>query len=381
VSLDRKEREFDALFKDHGRRVDLVGSIHPLLNSLREAGRDWCAHMVETEYGQTDRSIYLDIVDNPSINAIAKVFSHDYIAVHSGALQALLGVLFQMLSHPALFAQVGDCTEESVQRAIGPNPFSGHEAHSVQWTLPRNEARREFAVNLATVAFVFLVMHEIGHLRNGHVDLLKTMGMAELAEIRSACPSSADPLLRHTLEIDADCYALTRCTGFVLDRFQIDLGEDSPFTRAFRCAFGTREHAVHTLFFAMYLLFRLFDPHTLIGDDRLSSHPAPGLRFSAGFHIMAHSVLKTTSGEIGVHRLYRGAAKAMVDVERALAAISSREVDIGWAHAAFNEERAIGLMADVDRKWAEIRSQLDRLKRGGVLAAAREPLAEFPSSN
>jgi len=365
VSIFRKEREFDELFNQHGQRLEWLDPAEFFLNDLRTAARQWCAHICATEYAPDRQEIYLDLLDNPAVNAYATIQTYDFIAINRGSVDTLLGVFGQLLSHPSSWSHVGDAKLEQEERAVGPNFFHPGPHTKLGHIVPLCAQRQHFTVNLTTLAFHFLVMHEIGHLRNGHLDMLQKLGVQGLAEISSLrLEPPVDPLLRQALEIDADAYAASRAIEFAIQRTCIDPGAPVPAAEAFGQAYGGDARALHTLAYAVYVFFRIFvhnDPAPESFDT--SRHPPSWIRLRCIFDNFCAVVDELTGGRVSQEAFCDYAFEAIVDAEESIARISSRPVDLSWAMAAFDPDSshlaATGYLGRVSVEWAAIHRELE----------------------
>jgi hypothetical protein len=388
VSIFRKEREFDELFKEHGQRLEWLGPAESFLKDLRSAARKWCAHICAAEYAPDRPEIYLDLLDNPAVNAYANIQTYDFIAINRGSVDTLLGVFGQILSHPSTWSRVGDSTLEQDDRAVGPNFFHPGLHTKLNHIVPICAQRQHFTVNLTTLAFHFLVMHEIGHLRNGHLDMLQKLGVQGLAEISSPrMESPVDPLLRQALEINADAYAASRSIGFALTRTCIDPGASEPAADAFSHAYGDHERGLHTLAFAIYVLFRILVHGDLVpGSFESGRHPPSWIRLRCIFDNFSVVVGELTGGRVSQKAFCDYAFEAIVEAEKSIASISRRPPDLRWAVAAFDPDSshvaATGYLASVSEKWATIRRELElwrrESRRGAEGELRSDPVGQRP---
>jgi hypothetical protein len=258
MSIDQKEKE--CLFKKHGGRLECFDPSQTFLSDLISAARQWCAQTVSAESERSGRRICLDLFDNATVNAHATNYTHDYIALNREAVDTLLGSFGQLLPHPSSLQSSGNPAPDLEDLAVGPNFFSLGSERTLCHIVPRCSQRQHFTVNLTSMALYFLVMHEVGHLRNGHVDLLMNLGVCELPEITSRNVFAGERPLRQTLEIDADASAAAKSMGFAIERVAIQGKTDSPGAGALRDAHSDHERALHTLALAVYVLFRVFEP-------------------------------------------------------------------------------------------------------------------------
>src|ERR1700722_8537438 len=158
------------------------------------------------------RQVRLVFVDSSCVNASAlKTSSSDYIVIRRGLVEVIYGVMLLIMSSPSIFPEVGDPSAEQEPEATFTTGFprfpllrknSTHGSIAVH--RPANIARGAFAIEMAYTALRFALLHELGHIYAGHLELLGSLGLpAHIAEVGALGLSPQPPRLRQVLEVDA----------------------------------------------------------------------------------------------------------------------------------------------------------------------------------
>ena len=198
--------------RDCGGPLD-VNSISENLRNIASAVVNDCRHIIkycESSLPSEKRAdIYFELVATDEFKAFAFEEGDDeYVAVSFGVPLLFYEVFCFLFANPEILAFVGNAQAEvfsdlHLERLSlsFPNWYRG----GLCGITPKDNARRIFARHLAEVALWFILFHEIGHLRQGHVKLLRAMH-----ENQTAYRELEDYqfLTRQTLEMDADSYAI-----------------------------------------------------------------------------------------------------------------------------------------------------------------------------
>lgn len=142
---------------------------------------------------------------------------------------------------------------ESVSDELDPNFVHNHAA-------------------LAGLAFYWLIYHELGHIKNGHLHLkIGATFNAISTESNEQTNLFDQNRTRHTLEMDADCFA----SGEVMFRIlRFDPASNPNVT-----IYPTAKSRATAFFMCAYALMRAFDPPSSSFDNLFSStHPPAFLR-------------------------------------------------------------------------------------------------------
>ncbi len=164
--------------------------------------------------------ICVGLIDDPEINAVAFEDGGRYfVGFFRGAAYQIFDVAFRLLSHPEILTSVGDPSREKVRAShlvgLVRNPNQVADARSSGETLwsqqPVDPVRRACARWLAIRMFRFLALHELGHIRHGHLGYMGSLtGFSVVIEqVTTDNPAVADLTTSQTLEMDADSFATT----------------------------------------------------------------------------------------------------------------------------------------------------------------------------
>jgi hypothetical protein len=186
--------------------TELVDSASVLIDGLRQ-------HMSPK---WTTRPIQVAFTKSEEVNACAtKGRDADYILITIGAVGKIYGTLNGLLSIPGFLPEVGnsdreDTPNESLADGFPKMPLLGRDygGNSIRFYLPADQTRVTFANQLSSMALHFLLMHEIGHILAGHLELLERQGFAAaISEFDAGTTKNATMPPRHVLESDADAFA------------------------------------------------------------------------------------------------------------------------------------------------------------------------------
>ncbi|WP_315110216.1 hypothetical protein [Clostridium intestinale] len=86
----------------------------------------------------------------------------------------------------------------------------GHASYDLIVQIPLKKEQKEIAEILTTIAVKFTILHEIGHLYNGHIAYLNEMKERKIP---------VSDLEHLTMEMDADAFAITRIVEEIISQF------------------------------------------------------------------------------------------------------------------------------------------------------------------
>ncbi len=231
---------------------------------------------------------HFDFVEVDKLNAFASSRNGvNLVACFTGAFTNITSFFTLLLSHPEVLPSVGNASDEkrwirSLRHCNWSSSWSDVLANIDVYqtpppSFPIDPTRKLFAHRLSILAMDFLFFHEIGHLVNGHLELLR--GSAELGALEEASfteGSSLIPLDYQALELNADSHAVIAMTPELLA-----LPEVLPPTSTFE----TGSEAIESLVLAMLSVFILFD-RTASSLKRYDSarHPHPAVRLANVHH-------------------------------------------------------------------------------------------------
>lgn len=162
-----------------------------------------------------NRPLDVTFVRNHDVNAFAtKGERADHIVITLGAVQAIFGTMCALMASPSFLPEIGDVSKE--EELQGPFPHGFPPMPLLQGNLPPDpsavyhprDARMAFALQLSEDALQFLVLHELGHILGGHLEVREARGLSpKLFEIGQYNSGPIGPELRQVLEYDADMFA------------------------------------------------------------------------------------------------------------------------------------------------------------------------------
>lgn len=331
-------------------------------------------------YDLRPRGLTFNFISNHTLNAFAYASriderpAFDFIGVHATAPITLFVTFQHMLARPDIFPEVGDPSQELLH--LEPIDYLSTDVirDSIPMVVPRCRVRGMFAWQLTVLAFDFLFLHELTHLRNGHLELWRERGLSNvLVEAYGPPMSSEVARLRRTLESDADAGAILLTTnvaqfmGQELAQGKGPSDHDERKARVFLC--GTQKQATHSATFAAYVIFRLFDHDKLWDWPSQKAEPYP--KASLRLYMIAATTKEfcRTRPNYGYDPETFDAEQDQVILaaERACARIAGQNLDV----SGITSVTGPGLdefTRDFQSCWKEIVPELEKHKRGGRLA-------------
>lgn len=276
------------------------------ITSLHETTADWVwwftrdieASLAAISEEMPDLSIKVIFREGHRFSASADIFEGHGIICFDQAVVIMVSNIFQGLL----------CNENPLTISVPSNE------HDVRFALPHGDIRPalfmlgeapsyitderfSLAVTLSSMCLKFIFLHEFAHIRNGHVDLLKSfLPMASIEETAGRDQGGLSSLDHRTLEWDADRVAYLLATDFGLNRL---LGGPYP-------EFPTevRKDAFLKLHVGYYILFRLLQEIEGASTSyELRYHPLPADRLlllaAKAQAVAAHMGFELSTEEIG----------------------------------------------------------------------------------
>ncbi|QXX75764.1 hypothetical protein [Methylovirgula sp. HY1] len=323
---------------------------------------------ISDEYVEAD-SFAFGFAEHRAFNAFAHRTSKDIICLYSTPLRVLWSFFNAMMDNRQIFPWVDD-----VEVLGGTAPAPKGDLFFLRETLPLDAAgapfnpiRPRLARALFDVAADFLLLHELGHLRNGHVALLQQRAGAR--PFRELPYEEADKLEipeAQALEFDAD--------GFAVQKVFERVYKDNPFlefSKGLLKDHRLAEDGVHTAswyftWFAVYSVFRLFDEAMEISEIPLRMQPPAALRQACLLPAVAAMTGRSGWSGLSLQEWVDLATDAGLEAERTLTGLRRMKPDPhaylqAWNGGAFDQ---IGLYLDT---WETLGPQLAPLRRGATL--------------
>ena len=219
--------------------------------------------------------IYIDWVSSLDVNAVATTTKTiDLIGVNVGCIPFLHALFGRMFCYPAVFPALGNAAAEAhkVLAPVERRPICSSQMFPEGRPIgPEDLQRNHCAFMCASHAFDFLMVHEIGHVINGHCDLLNHQPL--LLERVQDGGSGANLVARQMLEIDADSTAVTALVRDVVRRASVTY--DDRFKTE---VFGDARQGLTYWIFAILSMWHCFVPHDVVDVNRLHTYTHPPAR-------------------------------------------------------------------------------------------------------
>jgi hypothetical protein len=275
----KKEEQFSRAFKSYGNR--LVAENNHSIDQFRID-----CQKAFSKYTHLD--IYIDIIDNSMVNAVARKFEDSYfIGIFKGTINILDYYSRKFTSHPNILFDFGSANQENNRTKLY-NSIIKNDIHIIDEDppiLPITESRRQLRNLVFSQSILNIVFHELGHIVNGHIDLLKLSHTHSLEEIQMEQTklTSMESLNRQTLEIDADAFSASETFLEILKVY--DSKND-----AYREILPNLRSVFKLWSFVRQMCWKIME-NDYIGKDLLKiTHPPTNLRFRytriAGLYIV-----------------------------------------------------------------------------------------------
>lgn len=190
---------FDKAFGKYGGEADL--DILPLSDEEKQ-DINQCLHQcscaiatIRERESEMPRIVF-GLTPHPEVGAsVAKQDGVYCVALHYGSYYVMHRLFSRMLSSPNILPRVGDASNEKESKIADPCISNALALSRLDnsTVIPISLERRFLAKLMTFHAMRFLVMHELGHIANGHYDWGEN--------------ASASKIDLQVLEYDSDCYA------------------------------------------------------------------------------------------------------------------------------------------------------------------------------
>ncbi|PFI17462.1 hypothetical protein [Bacillus cereus] len=366
--MNQFEEIFDkaVLMSGKGRRYNVKhNELTVILEELKEIGTTIIEdiRIVRPHFP----SVHIDFINDVRFNACAiKQDDMYFIGINIGVVQVLEKLFNYIMSHPNLMTGIGDVSLEIKKEissdyiAINHNYLRLFTNYDVEVNAPIGKERKLCAKALYMYALEFLILHEYGHIVNGHMDydyFRRRSGLSFMFELNS-CEKNG--LFTQTLEMDADSYAATRITQSIIEDHNRTLAK----TEAIGISPMSFKERLKQMCYSVYFMFRLFgemsyDLRTL----EKNSHPAPGFRQQFLFGVLG-SLLITELQEslITEDELGDMVEEVIRECEQALKTISDKTftpVPISIITTPEGQEHCIKIMAN----WKNVKPLIEPYSR------------------
>lgn len=264
----------------------------------------------------------------------------DHIFISSELVLVLRGLYKLILSSPNVFEHVGD-----PQREIAKPPYSNSlPLYFDELPIPCNEpndAYRSFYADFLTeISLDFILVHELTHLRNGHLEVPHCLA----------------------LEMDADSIA----ASFLVNDLKVKSGSEEAlriFTKNpeklefLKQVYSDPEEVVFAICFSMNTLFHFLSN----GDwtqDQGNTHPAPHRRNGyINFVLMDHLSKREISVPFDLL-----CSDAMLEFKKAYNVLTGESLDMTSFQDWFSDQTK-GLLSELMTEWEAVKPALETKKR------------------
>jgi len=257
ISLTNEEL-FEEVTQDHGPRLKDLNGLDCMYKS--DAEKAIASHHKFPGIIHTLPEIHYDFFENNLFEAFADKRSNKYFIAISVSVSLILFDLFhRMLSHPGVFKNIGNATEE--EEYVSPTGRYNLELipAMTSFKAPKNADRCTYAGHITRLAMRYIFEHEFSHILFGHVDYHLS--------------NSLTLLDYQTLEMDADCTAIARFSNLQMDLVEMN---NAPEFQKF--LYRDYHQAICDLVFAIYTTYLVFGDGDFKNIPGSSSHPEPRIR-------------------------------------------------------------------------------------------------------
>ncbi len=340
-----------------------AGGYTHLFQIVTERSRARLADLSD-DYANPD-ALAFGYAEHRAFNAFAHRTSKDIICLYTTPLRVVWSFFNAMMDNRQIFPWVDD-----VEVLGGTAPAPKGDLFFLRATPPLDNAGEAFnpirprlARALFDVAADFILLHEVGHLRNGHVALLQQR--AGVRPFRELPYDEADKLEipeAQALEFDAD--------GFAVQKVFERVYKENPFAEFSKGLFKDHrlpEDGGHTAswyftWFAVYSVFRLFDEAMAISEIPLRMQPPAALRQACLLPAVAAMTNRSGWSGLSMQQWVDLATDAGLEAERTITGLRRMKPDphaylAAWNGGAFDQ---IGFYLDT---WEGLAPQLAALKR------------------
>lgn len=357
--LYNKEILFDKAVKEKG---GIFITDNPQLNFKLNYYKTEAIHMLQRMHIPfTD--IYF--INNPNFNALATINKHiDFIGINLGTIFIIEDLFFRMMSHPQILPSVGDVSKENAKKIFNAKIVNAEQlliAKPYQEAIqPNDQTRYFFAISLAKNAFLYIILHELGHLYSGHLHYVKNYSNnLMVVESNDIDYKKLSELDYQTLELDADSYSLNNCIKYLLA-----LGNNQNIIKNnFVSFFKTPYDITFNMCFSVQSIFTLYD----INDYNPESfgqlkHPPIGIR-QKHMALFLCQILEMIFGKQDIEKFWDAVALGSGDSMQAFDFISESPVNHANFVNSFKEEIDKQHLDKILYNWQYVRPTLAKYSR------------------
>lgn len=380
----RAKMNMALLASDHGAPL-LVEATLPdehrgMLSGLRASAERTIDEVTKNDTRRPN--IYFDFVEDNEFNAFATSMGSDYfILVNTRVVVSIPALFRNLLSLPQFASHIGDPSLET-RPPITTVPIGMHESRFIDAMshverLPKCPIRERAAARFSQTALNFLLLHELGHIRNGHLPFLfsgtDTMPMLPEAELKP--PDDRNMLAEHTFENDANSHAVVHGVNAVIRLTRTTTPAPGDPLDAL---YATPEHTLYAYLLPVYTLLRALGRTPDWSHEEIwkSSHPPMAIRQYLLTALVSAHLARPGFNFASPEKPFEIARGVIMDVEQGfsiLTGVTPNLKDFGLAAEYWRR----GYGRQLTEFWITAYPRLEQLKLGGRLAPP-EPWRDGP---
>jgi len=348
------------------------GLVH-VFQMLEQRSRRRLADLSD-DYAAPD-GVDFGFAEHREFNALAQRTSKDVICIYSATVRTMWSLCNAVMTIREIFPWIDDIDRLGESSAPPPKSelFFVREAGTA--TEDVEPIRHRLAAALFDVAMDFALMHEVGHLWNGHVDLLhQESGPRPFPEMRLVEANGLDLGEAQALEFDADSFAIQKVFARAHRENQFKIFSEG-LLKDHRLPLDG-EHTASWFFtwFAVYAFFRLFDEACAAAAIERRPHPPAALRQACLLSTVAAVAHRQGWSNLTMTHWATIASEAGLEAEKAICRLRRVGLDANaflaaWDGPAFDQIEAYL------RIWDSLGPRLAPLKRGAMAAKSEAPPA------
>ncbi|WP_286753861.1 MULTISPECIES: M48 family metalloprotease [Sphingobacterium] len=233
-------------------------------------------NQVAKDFSGPEIDIYVDFIDDTTVNAFATKIENTYfIGINIGVLSLYDFFAQKISANPNLLVEFGESAGESDTELIDLKSINDSNVlENVLKPKPTTKSRTILANWIFQQSILNIFFHELGHILNGHVDLLLSGGVGfiqEYSSVKSKMSAMAS-LDRQTMEIDADAYSARSTFNTLMEEYNTNY-------QGCRDILKNENYVFRLWAFVRMLSWRILE-NNFIGENLLSiTHPPTSLRY------------------------------------------------------------------------------------------------------
>lgn len=313
--------------------------------------------------------------EHREFNALAERSSKDVICLYSATVRTMWSLCNAVMTVREIFPWIDDIDRLGENQ---PPPPKG-ELFFIQQVSSASEEiepiRRKLAAALFDVAMDFALMHEVGHLWNGHVDLLHQKAGAQPFQEMHLIKGDHFALAEaQALEFDADSFAIQKLFARAYRENQFKEFSEG-LMKDHRLPLDG-EHTATWFFtwFAVYAFFRLFDEACVVAEIDSRAHPPAALRQACLLSTIAAVCERQGWSKLAMTHWTTVATAAGLEAEGAICRLRRTGLDSNRYLAAWDGP-AFDQIESYLQTWDSLGPQLTAFKRGAMPANSVTPPA------